>query len=171
MHCMMTLPCPTQALPRCLQCNSRFASGAGLYIFLLVLALLLTGCGQPDGDKPLSIAWDRDTCEYCRMTISDRAYAAQAWVGPQHRYYKFDDIGCLVNWLHASGLPPEQVRLWVADSRHHDQVHWLDARTAWYRNGLTTPMDYGFGATDERTEGAVDFETAYAQILKRDERR
>ena len=138
---------------------------------LTLAALLLTGCDQPAGNTPVSIAWDRDTCEHCRMTISDRAYAAQAWAGSDRRYYKFDDIGCMVNWLRERGGSPEQLKLWVADHLHHDEVHWLDARTAWYRSGLRTPMDYGFGAMAEPAKDAVDFDTASARMLKRDEGR
>lgn len=145
------------------------ASSAGLLLALLVL--WLSGCGQPSGERPATVAWDRDTCEYCRMTISDRAYAAQAWVEPQRRHYKFDDIGCLVNWLDANGWSVDQVRLWVADHRHHDQVHWLDAATARYVQGLTTPMDYGFGATDEAVADSLDFKAAAARMRQRDAER
>lgn len=135
---------------------------------LLLLALWLAGCGQAGGDRPAAIAWDRDTCEHCRMTISDRAYAAEAWVETQGRHYKFDDIGCLVNWLDAHGWSNEQVRLWVADHRHRDEVHWLDARTARYIEGLTTPMDYGFGATDESVAGSLDFASAAQRMRERE---
>lgn len=136
-----------------------------------LLTLLLAGCGHPDGNTPATITWDRDTCEFCRMTISDRGFAAEAWVEPEQRHYKFDDIGCLVNWLDAHGWTSAQVRLWVADHRHRDQAHWLDARTARYVEGLTTPMDYGFGATDEAAPGSMDFKTAAARMLERDKRR
>jgi len=168
---MFMTPFRTPALPRRLRRGDLSVPVAGPCIAVLMLALLLTGCGQPDGDRPAAIVWDRDTCEYCRMTISDRAHAAEAWIEPQHRHHKFDDIGCMVNWLHASGRSSEQARLWVADHNHRDQVHWLDARKAWYQDGQTTPMDYGYGATDKPGDGAVDFDTASANMLKRDERR
>jgi len=138
---------------------------------LTLTALLLIACDQPDGNAPVSIAWDRDTCEHCGMTISDRGYAAEAWVGAEHRHYKFDDIGCMLNWLRERGESPEQLKLWVANHLHHDAAHWLDARTAWYQSGLRTPMDYGFGAMDEPADGAVDFDTASARMQKRDEGR
>lgn len=165
------MPCRSAALPRRLRDSSNASLAAARFLSLALLSLLLAGCGQPGGREPVSIAWDRDTCEYCRMTISDRAYAAQAWDEEGRRYHRFDDIGCLVNWLHERGWPPERTRLWVADHRHRDRVHWLDARTAWYRDGLRTPMDYGFGAVAEPEAGAVNFETARAQMLIRDERR
>jgi copper chaperone NosL len=139
---------------------------------LLVLQLLwFTGCSQTTGDAPAVITWDRDTCEFCRMTISDRGYAAQAWVESRHRHYSFDDIGCLVSWLAASGMDEQQPRLWVADHAHRDAAQWLDARAAYYLPGHTTPMDYGFGATDQHMDGSIDFDTAAARMLQRDERR
>lgn len=137
-----------------------------------VLALAwLSGCGQPAGDRPTEIAWDRDTCEYCRMTVSDRAFAAQAYVGQQHRHYVFDDVGCLVNWLHDHAPASDQARLWVADYRQRDRAKWLDARSAWYVQGQTTPMDYGYGAVEAPEDGAVDFETARARLLARNAER
>lgn len=138
------------------------------HLALLLPVLWLSGCDRASGDRPAAITWDRDTCEHCRMTISDRAYAAQVWVEPQQRHYRFDDLGCLVSWLDANGWTTDQVRLWVADHRHRDRVHWLDARTARYLEGMTTPMDYGFGATDEPAAGSLDFETAAARMRERD---
>lgn len=138
---------------------------------MVVLTLWLAGCGQPDGERPATIAWDRDTCEYCRMTISDRAFAAQAWVGAQHRHFVFDDVGCLVNWLHTNGVAASETRLWVADYRQRDQVRWLDATSARYVAGQTTPMDYGFGATDAAVADALDFESASQRMLERNQER
>lgn len=139
-----------------------------MLVLVSLLVSWLTACRQPDGTEPTAITWDRDTCEYCRMSISDRGFAAQAWVESRRRHYVFDDIGCLVNWLHDNDMSSDQVRLWVADHRHRDRVHWLDARSAWYRQGMTTPMDYGFGATGEAEEGALTFDEAYPLMLRRD---
>jgi copper chaperone NosL len=141
------------------------------YLVCALWVLALAGCHPPDGNAPAPVVWDRDTCAHCGMVISDRGYAAEAWVEAEHRYYRFDDIGCMVSWLHARGVSPGQLKLWVADYLHHDEVHWLDARTAWYRDGLRTPMDYGFGATADAAQGTVDFDTASARMLERDEKR
>jgi len=170
-HTIFASPFPSPARGGGLLDTVPAAATRRLCLLFALLGLLLAGCDQPDGNAPVGIAWDRDTCSHCGMTISDRGYAAQVWVESQHRYYKFDDIGCLVSWLHARGESPDQLKLWVADYLHHDAVHWLDARTAWYRGGLRTPMDYGFGAMAEPAEGAVNFETASARMLKRDDGR
>lgn len=132
----------------------------------LIAAASVTACSRTPSGGPAEITWDRDTCEYCRMVISDRAYAAQLR-GPKDKVHKFDDLGCLVNWLDARAWSVENVEAWVADHRYNDRAHWLNVRTAHYLPGQTTPMDYGFGATSEALAGSVDFAKAQAMMLNR----
>jgi len=54
---------------------------------------------------------------------------------------------------------------WVADMKTGRK--WLDARKAWYLPGQTTPMDYGFGAIEEKREGAVDYEEMKKEVIAR----
>ena len=55
--------------------------------------------------------------------------------------------------------------IWVAD--FHDGK-WLNARTAHYVGGKTTPMSYGFGATSEAIPGSISFDEARKQLLAKD---
>ena len=88
----------------------------GLLIRCLLATLVLTGCGQGPASGPAEIAWDRDTCSYCGMVISDRAHAAEIRGGPRHKLYKFDDLGCALNWL--------QTRAWSC-SGHRPMRFWI----------------------------------------------
>ena len=143
--------------------------------FLRVTAVLLTsdivtvitGCSPNPQSGPSEIAWDRDICAYCRMIISDRAYAAQVRGGTGNKVYKFDDLGCAVNWLHERGWSSDEVEIWVGNHHHPHESRWLDARTAHYVSGQTTPMDYGFGAIDIAGNDNVDFSTVRHNMLKR----
>ncbi len=123
--------------------------------YLLALLLLLTGCNE----CPKDIKWDRDTCERCRMIISDKHFAVL--VCAKNQNYVFDDLGCALHWLKKQPWG-EETKIWVADY-HNGQ--WLDARSAYYVPGQISPMDYGFGAVPVPEAGSVDFETAKAQIL------
>jgi len=135
-----------------------------------LLLPMFTGCsGSPDSG-PVAVQWDRDTCDYCRMVISDVRYAAQVRGSPRGQVYRFDDIGCALNWLAAH--PPEHAaEIWVADHRHHHGVRWLDARIAHYLSGQRTPMDYGFGAQDLTTADSVSFDTVRLRVLAKDQSR
>ncbi len=132
---------------------------------LLLLTLLLPGCSNEPETGPGKVRWDRETCTRCAMAISDRHYAAQVRGGPagqKTRVYKFDDLGCAVLWLDQQSWKDDpRTEIWVTD---HRNGRWIDARTARYVVGKATPMDYGLGAQDDPTEGALDFAAAREHI-------
>jgi copper chaperone NosL len=136
-------------------------------IFLLgAMLLFFSACSKESQTGPVEIKFDRDTCAHCSMAISDRHYAAQVRGGPQKQTFKFDDFGCAITWLNKQpwGSDPA-TEIWVADS--HAGL-WLNARTAYFMGGKTTPMAYGFGATSEAIPGSISFDEARKQVLAKD---
>ncbi|MCP4935164.1 MAG: protein NosL [bacterium] len=135
-------------------------------VFVIALPLLTAGCfGDPE-TGPVEIKWDRDTCEVCRMLISDRHYAAQLRGGPKHKAYKFDDMGELVHWLDVQTWKNDpKVELWVMDMDTGSK--WLDARKVRYMPNQTTPMNYGFGAVEDNRKGSVSFEEMVKKVRQR----
>lgn len=129
---------------------------------------LIHGCGKrDDGHGPAPVHWDRDACIRCNMLLSDRHYAAQIRGGPERKAYKFDDIGCALFWLKEQAVPwadAADTEIWVNDFK---TGAWIDARSAHYLAGKTTPMLYGYGASAEALPGSVDFTTLRAAILAR----
>lgn len=103
------------------------------------------------------------------MVLSDRKHAAQIRGGPENsrsRVYKFDDIGGAVLWLDNKPWKNRpETEFWVND---HRDGRWIDARQAWYLSGQITPMEFGLGAQDTRTEGAMSFKEAVAYIHVRE---
>lgn len=136
-------------------------------IFLLGATLLfLSACSKEPQAGPVEIKFDRDTCTHCSMAISDRHYAAQVRGGPNKQNFKFDDFGCAISWLNKQswGNDPS-TEIWVADSR---AGLWLNARSAYFMSGKTTPMAYGFGAISEAIPGSISFDEARKQVLAKD---
>ncbi len=133
-------------------------------LFLLVAAaLLFAACSRQPETGPVEVKWDRDTCVRCSMALSDRHYAAEVRGGPKKQVFKFDDIGCAVTWLREQPWGKEAAtKIWVADYR---SGKWLDARTAHYVPGKTTPMAYGLGAAEEALPGSIGFDEASKQLL------
>jgi nitrous oxide reductase accessory protein NosL len=125
-------------------------------------AAWLTACAPAPQSGPAEIKWDRDVCAHCGMAISDRHFAAAVRGGPRNEAFKFDDIGCALQWLAKQPWGREgQVKIWVA--RHRDG-EWLDARAARYLGGKTSPMGFNYAAVDA-TEGGVDFEELKRLVL------
>ncbi|MBN9422411.1 MAG: protein NosL [Candidatus Accumulibacter sp. 66-26] len=138
------------------------------------LGLLLAGCGGEALKGPVAIKWDRDTCERCRMVISEKRFAAQ--VRDQNRkVHKFDDIGCAVFWLAHQPFNEQSAgtEYWVADYAGASanpgaaDVSWLDARQALFADGKKSPMGYNFGAYAEATAEAISYTEMKKRVLSR----
>jgi nitrous oxide reductase accessory protein NosL len=106
--------------------------------------------------------WDRDVCLRCGMAISDRRFPAQIRGGSKNTAFKFDDIGCAATWYeekrqeHAWMLDAA-TRFWVADFGSQGEK-WLDARSAYYLSGKTSPMGYNYAAFAQVQADALNFE-------------
>ncbi|MBF0248497.1 MAG: nitrous oxide reductase accessory protein NosL [Alphaproteobacteria bacterium] len=134
-----------------------------LVLLLPVVALL--GCFEPE-TGPGKVHYDRDTCELCRMMVSDPRFAAQVRGGPDHKAYVFDDLGDAIHWLIRQPWAKESgAEIWVNDYEHPQQ--WLNARTAVYLSGVISPMDYGFAAVAGPREGTIGFAEMQAQVIQR----
>ena len=111
---------------------------------ILLLLLLLGACrSAPEPDRPPVIRFGQDACDYCRMLIGEPRYAAvlRTADGQERR---FDDIGCLLHYLHEHPEATE-ARFWVHD---YLQKRWLQASQAFLvrSDRLITPMGYGIVA-------------------------
>jgi len=127
-------------------------------------SLLLSAC-QADGELPngmQAFKWDRDVCTRCKMVISDRRFASQIRGGPSNTAFKFDDIGCAATWISEklkehTWLTDPATRIWVADFANPEKA-WLQAATAHYVSGPSSPMGYNYAAYAEPQRGSIGFE-------------
>jgi hypothetical protein len=140
----------------------------------MALALVLSalaGCSGDPGSGPVAVQWDRDTCERCRMVLSDPKHAAQVRYRQQDgksRVALFDDIGCALIWLEERPFKDAPATdIYVADWRTGE---WIDARAALYLPGQVTPMGYGLGAQLEPSEDALSFDQAKAHVFETERR-
>ena len=79
---------------------------AGLNLLLLVMAsLLMNGCES--GPEP--IVAGKDNCYLCKMGITDTRYAAEV-LTKKGKLYKFDDIDCLLSFVHSAMIDKQQVK-------------------------------------------------------------
>lgn len=65
----------------------------------VALMLLLTACSH----KPEKIAYGKDNCAECKMTIVDPKFGAEI-VTKKGKKYKFDDVHCLAAFLNRRGV-------------------------------------------------------------------
>jgi copper chaperone NosL len=60
----------------------------------LTILFILASCGS---DTPKPIKLNSDACDFCKMTISNGKFAAEL-ITEKGRYYKFDDVTCMVKY-------------------------------------------------------------------------
>lgn len=129
------------------------------WVALVALVLGVTACGPPDGPQP--IAWDREACAYCRMLISDPAFAAQLQ-DADGGIENFDDPGCLFARLDAR--QPRVHALWF---HHVREDRWMAGDAVAFVRVAPTPMNFGFGAVDLATPEAIPMEAVRAELRAR----
>lgn len=127
--------------------------------------LLLAACQGASGSGPVEVKWDRDACGGCGMVLSEPHFAAQVRGGPKQQAVKFDDVGCALKWLGKQSWADEPAtQVWVARfDGPAGKAEWLDAKTARYLPGKSSPMGFNFGAVSAGTEG-LSFQEVRAQV-------
>lgn len=129
----------------------RISKGAvAVLVASTALLTCLTSCGSREQEAP-ALVFDVDTCDHCRMLISEPAYAAAYRIGD--REMVFDDIGCLVARLSAEE-EAGSAEIWVHDVEDHD---WLSAAAATFVQlpDLATPMASGIVAVRDAEHAAM----------------
>ncbi len=138
------------------------------FLSSILTLLLLNGCSEPQTGA-IEPHWDRDTCERCRMVLSDRFHSAQVRFTDEKnksRVRMFDDVGCAIIWLeNQDWRDNKSTEIWVTDHRDGD---WLDARNAFYVRGHNTSMEYGLGAQTEASTESMNFPAARKFIFEKE---
>ena len=106
----------------------------------LALVAAVLACA-PRGPQP--IAYGTESCDVCRMTISDQRFATAATTATG-RTVRFDAVECLAGWVAAQDKAPRAV--WVTDASHPGTLITV-ADAEFYRAGAgRSPMGNGYVA-------------------------
>ena len=118
--------------------STKAATHAIPVVTALGTLLLLTSCGN--SGKP-DIAFGQVECEFCRMNVMDRQFAAVLTTA-KGRTYTFDSPECMVQYTAEGRVAEAQVAAyWVCDHAHPGAL--LDATRAYYLHSpdLHSPMN------------------------------
>ncbi len=118
-----------------------FKNNSGFLAMLILSCIIIISCDI----KPEPIQYGHDECSYCKMTIVDKAHAAQL-VTKKGKQYKFDAIECLVwNINEVPELASNSIML-VAD--YQSPGNMLPAEKAVYiiSTGIKSPMGANLSA-------------------------
>lgn len=106
---------------------------------IIVISLLAAACGQAEYE-PHPINEETDRCVICNMAIKDDQFATQI-ITKDKQPLKFDDIGCMYDWIAQNGTET----IGVAFVRDYHSKVWLKLEEAYfvYDASIQTPMAYG----------------------------
>ena len=112
------------------------------------VALLVLAQCQHRPIEPVSIEAN-DMCSFCRMSISEKRYAAEL-IDDEGQAFKFDDIGCMANFIKQKRNSAPIQATFVMD---FDRREWLKAENAFYVRSaeLKTPMNGGIVAFNDQS--------------------
>jgi copper chaperone NosL len=129
---------------------------------VLCAAVLLAACARLS-IQALEIEPD-DMCHHCKMAISERRFAAQL-LSRDGEVSKFDDIGCMIQYLEGRKDKDGIAACFVVDFHSRE---WIDAQQAYFvrSSALKTPMSGNFAAF-KFMSGAEEAAAAYGGKLLR----
>ena len=138
-------------------------------VFVIILAIVALFFYFADKNRmqtvqksnlPVDIKAHHTQDAFCKMTIQDQKYASEV-ISNDGIVWFFDDIGCMIKWLHDKRFD-KAPSLWIYAL---DTKEWIDATKAWYSQNEKTPMGYGFGAYAKKGANLISFEEVRKKVL------
>ena len=113
-----------------------------------IAAIALAASCQKSTIEPIAIEAN-EMCSFCRMSISEKRYAAEL-IDNDGQAYKFDDISCMANFIEQKRNNASIQATFVMD---FDRREWLKAENASYvrSSEFKTPMNGGIVAFKDQS--------------------
>jgi copper chaperone NosL len=106
---------------------------------VLVAGLCFSQCSV----KPEPIAYGKDACHSCKMTMMDNKFGCEI-ISKKGKVYKFDDVNCLNRFRKAGGIADENVSsILITDFANPGTL--VDVKNAWFvkSDEIKSPMGSG----------------------------
>ena len=125
-------------------------------IHLIVLILFIASCHT----EPQPLVAGKDECYYCKMPVVDTKFGAEI-ITAKGKLYKFDDMGCMFNFLKGGLNADEKVNKILAVN-YNNPRKLMDVNTSAFLKSTNfhTPMNSGiaaFESSDEAKSFLKDF--------------
>src|SRR6266540_6500770 len=134
-----------------------------LWAWCLIIGVTVLANCQKQSVGPVALA-PEDTCSYCKMAISEKRYAAEL-IDSEGQAFKFDDIGCMANFIKSKRNASKTIAYFVMD---YDERQWIKAEDAFYvrSSELRTPMNGGVVALKNESNAKEATGKFHGQVLR-----
>ncbi len=132
-----------------------------LTLTVIIMSVITLSCNTKEETLP-RIRYGEETCDRCRMIISEKRFAAAYQTG-ENVMQKFDDLGCAVIYRNEHS---ERIKhFWVYD---YEETAWLDTAQVFFvrSTDLLTPMGYGIVAVKTKIEAQRLAENTNGELVE-----
>ena len=138
--------------------------GSRFVLMVILISVMAIGCSPREETLP-RIRYGEETCDRCRMIISEKRFAS-AYRTYDNILRKFDDLGCAV--LHRAEQDEEIKQFWTYD---YEETDWVDRAQAFFVHSkdLLTPMGYGIVAVKTEKKARQLVENTNGRIVEFDQ--
>lgn len=125
-------------------------------VAILFLATALSSC-KSTGPEPIKL--NTDNCDFCKMSIADKKFACEL-LTPKGRVYKFDDVGCMINYKKENSDKVANAIFYVCDYLNNNEL--TDSQKIIFVQGenIQSPMG-GNVASFTNKDSASKYEAKY----------
>jgi copper chaperone NosL len=133
---------------------------------LTALSIIMLGLLAACSRAPQPIAYGKDACTHCKMTIMDKRFASEI-VTAKGKIFKFDAAECMAGFLKENPeiVSNEKSTFLVDDFSHPGQ--FVDAKKSWYLtdNSLSSPMGANLAAFSSEDSAKAMAKDSSAKIF------
>ena len=100
---------------------------------------------------PVPIKYGQDTCDFCRMTISDNRFGCE-WMNTKGKAFRFDDFHCLAAWIRKEQVQTEIGKIYLTDFVKPGTLHEAAGLKLLRSDALKGPMGGNIAAFTSRED-------------------
>src|SRR6266496_3830753 len=137
-----------------------------LWAWCLIIGVTALANCQKQAIAPVALA-PEDMCSYCKMASSEKQYAAEL-IDSEGQAFKFDDIGCMANFIKNKKDPAKTIARFVMD---FNERQWIKAEDAFLvrSSELHTPMNGGIIAFKDQSKAKEAADRYHGKLMRFDD--
>lgn len=113
---------------------------------LILITICFVGISGCSNDQPVSIKYNSDPCDFCRMTIVDPRFSCELKTN-HGKAYKFDDIGCMSSFVKEQKTEEFKIKTYFASNYLNNNALINTDNLIFIKgDGISSPMGGGIAA-------------------------